>query len=57
MKDRVVRHVPKENLRYMPESGSVLGGRVRNKDLVRVALSHHWIRNNTKKYNRLMGEL
>jgi len=57
MKDRVVRHVPKENLKYMPESGSVLGGRVRNKGLVRVVLSHHWIRNNTKKYDRLMGEL
>lgn len=57
MKDRVVRHVPKENLRYMPESGSVLGGRVRNKGLVRVELSHYWIRNNTKKYDRLMGEL
>lgn len=55
--DRVVRHIPKDNLQYMPKSGKVIGGRVKDKNLVRVELSHYWIRNNTKKYNRLMGEL
>ena len=51
----VVRYIPKENIIYLPDHASSF---VRNtKGKAKVILDFYWVRNNGKKYKKLIGEL
>jgi len=53
---RVVRYIPVENMKYLPEGKSMfLTKSTKRKGLVKVELDFYWIRNNTGMYERLMG--
>jgi hypothetical protein len=52
-RSRVIRYIPAENVRYLPEGKSVF--LTKRKGMVKVELDFHWIRNNTGMYERLMG--
>jgi hypothetical protein len=54
---KVIRFVHKENMKWLPDSARIAnGGRQKYQEgLVRVELDFYWIRNNTGKYERLMG--
>ena len=53
---RVIRYIPKENIKYLPEGKSMfLTKFTKKKGFVKVELDFHWIRNNTGVYERLMG--
>lgn len=58
-RSKVTRYVPKENLRWLPDNAVVHHGyrKPHQKGLVKVELDFNWIRNNTGKYERLVGEL
>ena len=53
---KVVRYIPKNNIKYLPEGKSMfLTKFTKRKGLVKVELDFYWIRNNTGMYERLMG--
>lgn len=52
----MIRYIPKENIKYLPEGKSMfLTKFTKKKGFVKVELDFHWIRNNTRVYERLMG--
>jgi len=53
---RVIRYIPKENIKYLPEGKSMfLTYFTKRKGLVKVELDFYWIRKNTFDYKRLIG--
>lgn len=58
-RSKVIRFVSKENMKWLPESARIANaGRQKYQEgLVRVELDFYWIRNNTGKYERLMGSV
>lgn len=56
---KVIRFVHRDNLMYLPKSGRVTGNatpeKIRKKNMVSVELDFHWVRKNSKIYDRLMG--
>ena len=53
---KVVRYVPANNVKYLPEGKSMfLTKFTKRKGMVKVELDFHWIRNNTWMYEKLMG--
>ena len=56
---KVIRFVYRDNLMYLPKSGRVTGNatpkKIRDKNMVSVELDFHWVRKNSKIYDRLMG--
>ena len=54
---RVIRFVPKENLKYLPDEpeGVYLTDLTKRRGLVKVELDLNWMRKHTCMYNRLMG--
>ena len=58
-RSKVIRFVSKQNMKWLPESARIANaGRQKYQEgLVRVELDFYWIRNNTGKYERLMGSV
>lgn len=55
-RSRVVRYIPAENVKYLPEGRSMfLTHFTKRRGLVKVELDFNWIRNNTGMYEKLMG--
>ena len=52
----MIRYIPKENIKYLPEGKSMfLTYFTKRRGMAKVELDFHWIRNNTRMYERLMG--
>ena len=58
-RSKVIRFVSKDNMKWLPKSARIANaGRQKYQEgLVSVELDFYWIRNNTGKYERLMGSV
>ena len=52
---KVIRFVPEQNEHLIPENAVVLRPSPYKPGLIKVKLDFHWIRNNTVRYERMMG--
>ena len=52
---KVIRFVPEENEHMLPKCAVILRPSAYKPGLIKVKLNFHWIRNNTVRYERLMG--
>jgi hypothetical protein len=53
---RVIRYIPKENVKYLPEGKSMfLTHFTKRSGMAKVELDFDWMKNNTGLYERLIG--
>jgi len=53
---RVIRYIPKENVKYLPEGKSMfLTYFTKRMGMAKVELDFYWMKNNTGLYERLIG--
>ena len=52
---KVIRFVPEKNEHLLPKGAVILSPSKYRPNFIKVKLDFHWIRNNTVRYERLMG--
>ena len=52
---KVIRFIPEKNEHLIPKGSVIMRHSAYKPGFIKVKLNFHWIRNNTVRYERLMG--